>query len=65
MRRAFATLADGLPPPEITPVPCQVCGGRASFRRRQNPMGRIDRPVYSEAYCGDHVPASWLPGRAV
>lgn len=64
MSRSFGTLADGLPPAQMSGPPCQVCARPASFRRRQNPMGRADRPVYSEAYCADHVPASWLPGVA-
>lgn len=65
MNRNFGTLLDDGPATDTTHPVCQVAGCRApaSFRRRQNPFGQVDQPVYSERYCFPHVPASWGLGR--
>lgn len=62
--RGFGTLLDGGPATDTSGPLCQVpgCGRRAGFRQRAG--GPVDRPVYSEAWCLLHVPASWFPARA-
>jgi len=49
-------------PWRIDGEPCDVCGGRASFFFQ--PFRHGPQLLVSTArWCGEHVPADWLPGR--
>ncbi len=66
MTRLFGTLLDGGPPTDVRAPTCRHpgCGAESSFRLRADVrIGAVDRPVYLEAWCLDHVPASWFPKR--
>lgn len=64
MARGFGTLLDDGPPTDTTLPPCQAagCGAPAGFKRRDL-RSRVDAPIYLEAWCGEHVPASFMPER--